>query len=157
LDISENGIRSFLIYDTSSDKVIRQPIQTSVIYFQETITVLPVEDEAKSLREDLEKRISQWGLDEEQKKAVKARILVQGYAFDRELVSKTITEVMTHRNISLISPPDLRQVKISDDVMQADIVHSVQGHFRALDLPDDKDEPTVDDYILSAMNQVYGG
>jgi len=101
LDISENGIRSFLIYDTSTNKVIRQPIKTDVIYFQETLTVLPLEEEAGILKSELEKRISEWDLDEEQKKAVKARILVQGYSFDRELVKWTSAVIAIFK----MSPP----------------------------------------------------
>jgi len=81
---------------------------------------------------------------------------VQGYSFDRELVSRTISEVMVQEDIALIEPPDLSKLKISDDVMRADITLSVQERLKELDLPESRDEPTIDDYILSAMSQIYG-
>ena len=39
LDPTETGIRSFLIYDTSVGKVERIPVETDVIYLQETLTI----------------------------------------------------------------------------------------------------------------------
>jgi len=157
VDISEKGIRSFIIYDTNTNKIKRQSIRTDVIYFQETLTVLPVEDEVNYLRDLLERRISAWGLDEEQKQACRARIIVQGYSNNRQLVLQTITDYVTQENISLLEPVDLSKVKISDDVMRADIVLLVQERLYEMCLSENEDEPTIDDYILSAMNQIYRG
>ena len=157
LDITETGIRSFLIYDTSTGKVARQLIKTDVIFFQEILTVLPLEDEVTHLKNALEKEISRWELTAEQKQVVRARILVQGYSSNRERVSRAITDYMFAEKIALIEPVDLSRVKISDDRMRGDIVSSVQNQLVALGLPDDADEPTLDDYMLSAMSQVYGG
>ena len=157
LDISETGIRSFLIYDTATNQVLRQPIETDVIFFQEVLTVLPLEDEAAYLSKLLDQRVSAWGLNQDQKDAVRARIVVQGYSSNREAVLATIMDYMAQAGIQLIEPPDLGKVRVSDDRMRAEIVLSVQERLEELGLPDDSDEPGVDDYILSAMSQVYGG
>lgn len=156
LDITEGGIRSFLIYDASSGSMSRQPIQTDVIYFQEFLTVLPLEDEVGYLIHTLEHRISDWGLDEEQMKTIKLRVIVQGYSSNRELIQKTIDDYLDWKNINLIEPVNLSQLRISNDVMRSDIAVSVQRRLETLELPEGIDEPTMDDYILSAMSQIYG-
>ena len=156
LDITEVGSRSFLIYDTINGSVERQPIKTDVIFFQEFLTVLPVEEETKYLREILERRITNWGLNETQIKAVEARFVVQGYSSNRELISNKINEYLNQNNINLIEPVNLSQLRIANDVMRSDIAVAVQRRLETLGLPEGSDEPTIDDYILSAMSQIYG-
>ena len=157
LDITETGIRTYLIYDTVTGNVVRQPIKTNVIYFQEILTVLPLEDEVNYLKNILTEKINKWGLNTEQKKAVISRIMVQGYSSNRELLKREITEHMTQEEIKLIEPVDLSKVKISGDRMRGDIVSSVQQILESLGLPESQDEPTIDDYLISAMSQIYRG
>ena len=53
--------------------------------------------------------------------------------------------------------PDLSKLKISTDLTRADIILAVQEQLASLELPDGHDDPVLDDYILAAMKQVYGG
>ncbi len=72
LDPTETGMRSFLIYDTASGNAARVPVETDIIYFQEYITVLPLEDEETYVSQILINKISAWKLDDDQKKKVRA-------------------------------------------------------------------------------------
>ena len=54
LDISETGRRSFLIYDTDTNKVDRRELNTPVLYFRASFVMVPVEDEAEHLRKMIE-------------------------------------------------------------------------------------------------------
>lgn len=157
LDITETGIRTFLIYDTFTNAVVRQPVNTDVIYFQERLTVLPVENEVDFIKNKLSARISGWRVEERHKKLLKVRISAHGYSANREVVGKTIIDYLQQENINLIEPPDLSKLKISTDLTRADIILAVQERLASLELPDGHDDPVLDDYILSAMNQVYGG
>ena len=157
LDITETGLRSFLIYDTASDTVTRQPIETDVIYFQERLTVLPLDDEIGYIRTKLAQSLSGWEVEEKHREILKVRISVQGYSSNREAITKTIADYFNQERIHLIESPDVSKLKISTDVTRADIVSAVQDRLASLGLLDGIDEPGIDDYILSAMNQVYGG
>ncbi len=157
LDISETGIRSFLIFDTATGIIERIPIKTDVIYFQVTLTVIPSDEEHEFIKRKLAQQVTDWNLNDEQKGKVKLRVKVNGYSSDREQVSKTVTDFLSREKISLKDPVDLSELKLSNDIMRAEIASAVQERILALDLIDDPDEPTRDDYLLSAMYQVYKG
>lgn len=157
LDISENGIKSFLVFDTGSGKVERIPLDTDVIYFQELLTFIPLDDEVEYIKRMLNLKMTLWSLNEKQKKKAVIRIAVQGYSSDRNKISKAIIDEIRVQGYKMYEPPDLSRVKISNDVMRADIAEAVQEKILELNLPQELDEPTNDEYILSALSQVYGG
>ena len=155
LDPTETGVRSYLIYDTESGHAARVPVETDFIYYQEVITVLPLKDEEAYISQILSNKVSAWKLDDDQKKKVRVRINLQGYSTNREILSNLVVELLGRHKIKLIEPPDLSKVRISNDVMRAEIASSVQKRILELYLPDNPDEPTRDEIILSAMNQIY--
>jgi hypothetical protein len=157
LNITETGIRTFLIYDTATNNVARKPVKTDVIYFQEQLTVLPVEDEIEFIRNKLSNLVDAWKVEEKHKKLLKVRFSVCGYSANRDIIGKTITDYFHHEKINLVEPPDLSRLRISTDATRADIIFAVQEKLATLGLSDGIDEPALDDYILSAMNHVYGG
>ena len=156
LDITEGGIRSFLIYDARTGIVNRQSIKTNVIFIQESLTVLPTDNEVQHFIHVLENRISGWGLDQDQMNKVLVRMQVQGYSSNREHIKNAINDFLKQANIALIEPLDLMQLKIANDVMRSDIALAVKEKLETLELPAGPDEPTIDAYLISAMNQIYG-
>ena len=157
LDISETGIRTFIIYETENGNVDRIPIKSDVLYFQLILTVIPRDDEEISIHQEMAQRIADWHLDETQISKVRLRLKVKGYSTNRDLVLKSVTDFLHQRKISLQDPPDLSELKLSNDVTRADIATAVQDQIFALGLIEHPDEPTKEDYILSAMNQIYKG
>lgn len=157
LDPTEIGIRSYLVYDTSDGKVERFPVETDVIYLQELITVLPMIDEESYMKQLLTKKMAAWNLDEKQKKKARIRINTQGYSTNRDKISRTIKGMIDQYHLTLGEPPDMSKLKLSTDVMRADLASAVQTRILELGLVEDPDEPTNDEYILSAMNQIYKG
>ena len=157
LDISETGIRSFLTYDSAKGKVERIFIETDVIYIQESITVLPTDDEEEYVTKMLVDKIACWNLNSEQKRKVRVRINLQGYSTNRERILKVIEDLLTRNELKADEKPDLSKVKLSNDVMRADIAAEVQKRIVELNLPESQDEPTNDEYILAAMSQIYKG
>jgi DNA repair exonuclease SbcCD nuclease subunit len=156
LDITEGGIRSFLIYDTRTGIVNRQSIKTNVIFIQESLTVLPTDNEVQHAINVLKNRISGWGLDQDQMNKVRARMQVQGYSSNREQIRNAINEFMNQEKITLIEPLDFSKLKIANDVMRSDIALAVKEKLETLELPAGPDEPTIDAYLISAMSQIYG-
>jgi DNA repair exonuclease SbcCD nuclease subunit len=157
LDPSETGARSFLLYDSESGGVDRIPVENALIYMQETLTVIPTDNEAGTLQQALSARLAAWDLDEAQKKNVRARVRLQGYAGNREQLARAVQEALKQHGVKLQEPPDLSRVMVSTDVMRADIATAVQERLLGMTLADDPDEPSRDAYILAAMQQIYRG
>ncbi len=157
LNPTETGIRSFLIYDSKIGRVERKQVETDVIYLQDWITIFPQADERSYLKEVVSQKIANWHLDDSQKKRAKARLIIRGYSTNRDSILQGITELMSDLEIPLLEPPDLRNVNLANDVLRADIALEVQKRLLNLGLAQNEDEPTNDDYVLSALNQIYGG
>jgi hypothetical protein len=85
------------------------------------------------------------------------RIITQGYSTNREKLSKIIIDLLSQHQFILEELPDLSRVKIFSDVMRAEIAAAVQKRIVELEIPENHDEPTRDEYILAAMNQIYRG
>lgn len=157
LDISETGIRSFIIYDADRNDTERIYVDTDIIYLQETIIVLPTADEEDYVRKILEGKIASWCLNDEQKKKARLRVNLQGYSSDRARLSEITTDFLTQNGIVLDENPDLSRVKLSTDLTRASIATDVQKQILEMALPEGQDEPTIDEYILHALNQIYKG
>ena len=157
LDPTETGLRSFLIYDTASGRVARAPVETDVIYFQESLGVIPVPDEVAAIKDALAGRIAAWKLDDSQKEKVLLRVILQGYAASREGLQSAVMEVIEQHHLRLQEPPDLSKVKISNDVLRADIASAVQQRILELELPQGPDEVSRDELALAALNHIYKG
>jgi len=142
---NETGTRSFLIYDTASGNATRVPVETDIIYFQENLTVLPLEDEEAYISQILINKISAWKLDDDQKKESPRPCQPSGYATNRDRLSSLVVELLDRHKIKLIEPPDLSKVRISNDVMRAEIASAVQKCILELYLPVSQDEPTRDE------------
>ncbi len=54
LDITETGRRRYLIYETDSNQVVPQTIETDVIYFNEQFVILPCQDELAYLKQQIQ-------------------------------------------------------------------------------------------------------
>ena len=155
MDITETGVRSFLVYDTDRKNPERVPVETDVIYLQESLVVLPMTDEEDYVRNSLADKIARWDLDEKQRKKARLRVNLQGYSTNRERLLETVTDFVTQKGIVMEEKPDLSQVKLSNDTTRAEIAMQVQKSIVELAPPMGKDEPTTEEYILSAMSQIY--
>jgi DNA repair exonuclease SbcCD nuclease subunit len=157
MDITETGVRSFLVYDTDRKDPERVPVETDIIYLQETLIVLPMADEEDYVRNSLADKIARWDLDEKQRKKARLRVNLHGYSINRERLLETVTDFLTQKGIVMEEKPDLSKVKLSNDTTRAEIAMQVQKRIVELALPRSEGEPTTDEYILSAISQIYKG
>ncbi len=111
VDISETGKRSFIIFDTSSLEVVREPLETPYIYLQETLTVYPIEHQTKYIEKFLEKKIVAWGLKEEELKKVRLKLLIRGYTQNKRELNEFIKKFFSEKNIALMGDEPLLEVK----------------------------------------------
>ncbi len=112
LDITETGRRRYLILDIDSLELISLFVNTEHIYFNETLIVIPVENESDYIKEQAEKIISRWGIKEEEKTKVKLRIKAEGATSNKNKLAEIIKDAFY--GIKFYDEPDINEVNVVD-------------------------------------------
>jgi DNA repair exonuclease SbcCD nuclease subunit len=154
LDINETGLRRFLIFDTQTLAVTGQRVESPRIYFNETVVMLPVEDEAAYLRDRLQKRIQDWSLPAGWEDRVRVRLRIGGYSIDRAAVDKVAREAMSTFNF-YGEGPDLTALGHTQDADRIEIARQVQEWIAALEWKQAPEEPTKDEILSEALAVIY--
>jgi len=157
LNPTETGIRTFLLYDSTANLVERYKIENDKIFMEIKITIVPIENEGDLIHSLLDNHISSWRMPTELMQKVTTRVIVQGYSSNREVVQSTIEKAFQSKNLLLESRPDVTGLKLSGDLMRADIAIAVKQLILDLNLENESDEPTTDDYVMEALNIIYKG
>ncbi|MFV2043727.1 MAG: exonuclease SbcCD subunit D [Anaerolineales bacterium] len=155
LDINETGLRRFLVFDTESMSVTAQRVDCPRIFFNETVVMLPVEDERAYLRAELERRIQEWDLPEGWEDRVQQRLRVIGYASDRPAVESVAREVLADFAF-YDDGPDLSDLNHAVDSDRIHIAQQVRDWIEALEWPAGDAEPTSEDITLEALRVIWG-
>jgi DNA repair protein SbcD/Mre11 len=153
LNISETGRRRFLVYDSATGQVTSHPVRSELLYFDETIVVLPMEDEQEFLRGSLERMIAEWGLSEDEMQRVCLRIKVKGTSADKAALAKILQDAL--QGIKLYSEPDLSEVLIAEEATRSHIVAAVRERVEEFDWLQHPDEPGKDDLLIHALAIIY--
>jgi DNA repair protein SbcD/Mre11 len=154
LNINETGRRRFLVYDSSTGQVSSIPVSSEVIYFDETVVVLPVEEEDKFLRRRVEEMIVAWGLHDDELEKACLRIKVKGASANKAALAHTLKDAL--KGIRLYSQPDLTEVSIAEDPSRSHIVAAVRQKVEEFDWRQHPDEPEKDDVLIEALAVIYG-
>lgn len=154
LNISEIGKRRFLVYEPSTGAVDSIPIVNDVIYFDETIVVLPVDDEATFLKNSVEDMITSWGLTTKELEKVCLQVKVKGVTADKVTVAEILKEALA--SINLYADPDLSEVSIANDPVRLQIVAAVRKRIENFEWRHHSDEPGKDELLIEALAIIYG-
>lgn len=157
LDISETGRRRYLVYDTLSGEVESCTITTPVLYYDETFVIVPANDEAAYLEQQIASRQRAWGLSAEEQASALIRVKVKGYSADRAALRATLQAAFAGYSFYKDQPPDIDDVHISDDLERHYIVEQVRTSLENLAISAGQVDPSADDILLKAMHIVYGG
>lgn len=156
LDITEQGRRRCLLYDTDSNDLQPLAHETPVLYFDETFVILPVADEAAYLREQIASRIRMWALTPEEKARAQVRVKIVGYSADRAALRPTLREAFDGFRFYEDSQPNIDDVLYSDDLERHYIAEQVRAEVEQVALPDGVDAPGSDEVLLEALRIIYG-
>ena len=156
LNISETGRRRFLIVDVENGTVSSRPVDSDLLFFDETFLVLPVEDEQAYLRSLIESRIQGWGLTDEEKSRTRIRIKVRGYSSNKRKLQEILKTSFRDFSYYNDEEPNVDGVFTADDVERADIASRVVKIIEAMEWPGDDDEPKKDQVLLEALHVIYG-
>jgi DNA repair exonuclease SbcCD nuclease subunit len=155
MDISETGIRRFLVYDTLTGEVNPHRVETSVIYQQEIITILPVEDETVYLQAVAQERMRHWRLGEQDLSKVVLRVKVRGWSQDKKVLLHTVEDAFS--TVNLESEPDLSEVSLAvSDPARDELVQQIANRLHGEPLLAGSDDPSNEQILQSALDIIYG-
>lgn len=154
LDITETGYRRFLLLDTGSGRIESKRINTDMIYFIEDLLILPLDDEAGYMQNEINKSIARWGLSSEDHDRVLLRVSCRGYCSNKGRLLETIKD--GYRSFRLERDPDLKGVSIAQDPERDYLMEKVREKVDELKWPSTIGEPSRNDILLGAMRTIYG-
>lgn len=156
LDINETGLRRFLVLDSQSRSVTSQPVDSPRLFFNETVVMLPMEDEPAFLQAELARRIERWGVPQERQDRVRVRLRVVGYSADRAGLDAAARQAMAGFEF-YDEGPDLSQLNQAADVDRIHIARQVRQWIEALDWQGSQAaEPTAEQITLEALRVIWG-
>jgi DNA repair exonuclease SbcCD nuclease subunit len=155
LDITETGRRRFFVLDTETGGVKPIGVDTDVLFFDETVVVLPAEDEEKLVRASLEVMVKAWGTTETEKKKASLRLRVAGYTSDKQKLAATVAAFFKGVRFYQGGEPDLSAVSVSDDVERADLAERVRKQIASMPWPQGTGAPTKDEAFIHALRVIY--
>jgi DNA repair protein SbcD/Mre11 len=155
LDINETGKRRYLIYDTTSGSVKSQAIPSDVIYFNEWLIVLPVENQRLFIHDKAAEMMSSWSVTDAEKKKIKLRLKVSGYTTNREELKKVLHEAFSGISFYSSDDPDLSDVSVADDIDRAAIVEQTSQRLESMEWFPNVDEPSRKKVFLQALKVIY--
>ena len=157
LDINETGLRYFLVYDSILEEIEPVMIDTQVIYYNEQLLMLPVEDEKTYIEDQIKSRVEAWGLPAGWEDKVRLRVRTAGYCQDIRALESNIKKGFSAYTFDSDDDPDVSGVHLSEDLERQHIAQKVRDRLADLDWPSGEDEPDQDQIMLAALQTIYGG
>lgn len=154
LNINEIGLRRFLTFDSETLEVTSLQVDSPQVFFNETVVMLPVEDEAAFLQAELQKRIQDWSLPDGWNDRVRQRLKIVGYVADRSAVEAVAREAMADFAF-YDDGPDISELNHAVDTDRIHIAQQVQDWVEELDWPEGEGEPTKEDIALEALRVIW--
>jgi hypothetical protein len=157
MNINEIGLRYFLIYDSGLDEIEPVLVDTPVVYFNERLLMLPVEDEKSYIEEQIKSRVEAWDLPAGWEDKVRVRVRAAGYCQDIRALEKNIKQGFSAYTFNIDEDPDVSAVHLSEDLERQHIVGQIRDRLADLEWPSGEDEPDRDQIMLAALQAIYGG
>jgi len=159
LDISEVGHRSFLVYDTENASVSPHPVNTDVLFFQESFMIIPRNDERSRLKQEIDQRIASWGLDESELGRVRLRVRARGFCNDKQAIADQLRESFENFTHYKGEGPDVSELSVSNNNELGFIANQVEEEIASMDWGScsEEDRPDHDEIMEQALQVIYGG
>ncbi len=156
VDSSETGPRAFWLIDPQHDTVERRMIRSGPIYMKEDFLIVPSEDEAAALREDILRRVAAWGLPPQDYQRVKLQAAFTGCAADRSALPAAIREALGEISLYPGDEPDLSHVLAEDDPSLAAAAALALDKASAIHLAETDALPTAGEINRAVLRLIYG-
>jgi DNA repair protein SbcD/Mre11 len=126
MDINETGKKSFVVLDLNDLSISEKIIGTDVIFVNETIVMLPAENEQAYIEERIEELIKGLDLNKEEIGKVRLRLKLTGYSQDKNRLEKIIKSSLAGFTFYDGAGPDLSEVFLFNDPERISIVQRVK-------------------------------
>jgi len=154
LDINETGRRRFLILDTNNLSITPKIVDTDFLYFNESIVVLPIEDEVGYIKTRIDEMVKRWKIDDSQTTKVRIRVKFRGYSSNPRLFKQTIEKSLAKYTFYENEGPDISEVSSFDDPERIEIVNQVNEKINGMDWESGEDKPAKDDILIEALHTI---
>jgi DNA repair exonuclease SbcCD nuclease subunit len=156
VDITETGTRRFLILDTQQGEVTSHPVNSSLVYFDESFLIIPGENELEGLRTEIENRIQAWDLPPGWESQTQVRVRIYGSATSsRSDILALAEECFAPYAYYQDQPPALDQLLLSLDEDKAEIAAQMQAWVNALDWKATQTHPDKTHILQEALRIIY--
>lgn len=158
LDISETGLRRFLILDTDRGEVTSRLVDSPLLYFNERFVMLPTEDGLDLLLKDIHNRIEIWNLPEGWENKVQLRVEISGSSsIDRQKVINGINKAFSGFSYYKNEEPQLSELAYNVDPDRIEISNQISTWINDLDWNDPPGMPTKMQILDQALKIIHGG
>ena len=154
-DITETGKRRFLVYDSTSNTVENHFVNTDLIFQDCSILVLPVEDEENFIKQQINKMIDSWKIQEEELPKTFLRVRAIGYSKDKSFLDEVLRREFARFSYYRGGSPDTCDVNVTVDNNLIKIAETVKAKIDALELISSADEPDRDLILMHALRLIF--
>jgi len=158
LDISETGVRRFLILDTDRGEVTSHLVDSQLLYFDEQFIMLPTENGLDLLIKDINNRIKSWNLPRGWEKRVQLRVKISGSSsIDRQTVLDGINQAFSGFSYYKNEEPQLSGLAYNVDPDRREISNQIATWIDSLEWKDSPGRPTKMQILDQALKIIHGG
>lgn len=156
IDITDTGHRRFFIVDDENARIQSETVDTDILFFNETLIILPVKNEQDYIKKQIAGRIKNWELKENEVEKVRVQVRVLGYTADKQALFETVKQEFGRFAFHKNAEPDLSAVSVADDLNRAEIANRAAERIARLEWPSGEDQPEKDEILLQALQVIYG-
>ena len=157
LDINETGKRRILVLDSETGQVESQPIGSEIIYLNESITVLPVEDEISLIARQIDSSFEKYELLEQEMKLLVIRVKVSGYSKDKRKLAEFLDTRLGAFKFYKDEGVNLEDVYLADDPDKNEVAGRVMMKIKDFAWQKKEYDPGKNQIVLEALHTIYGG
>lgn len=156
LNVTETGLRRFLLLDLKQGKISSKVVDSPLLFFIERFVMLSRENELELLENQMKDRIESWGLPDGWEKRVQIQVEIAGFAADREAVKNLVKEISSPFNLSEKGEPDLKKLYHRPDPDREQIALEIQDWIEELEWTESASAPTKTEILEEALKVIYG-
>jgi len=157
LNISETGLRQFLILDTERGEVNSQVIDSPLLYFDEHFVMLPSENGLEQLLKDIDHRIDSWNLPAGWESKAQLRVKISGSSsLNRQKILDDVINAFSEYSFYKDQGPQLTDLIHNIDPDRIEISNKVKAWIDRLDWLDVPGSPTKQDILDQALKIIHG-
>ena len=158
LDISETGLRRFLILDTDRGEVSTHLIDSPLIHFDEQFIMLPSENGLEQLIKEINLRVVNWNLPSGWENKVQLRVEISGSSgHDRQIILDKVNNAFSEFSYYKDTEPQLSELIYNNDPDRIEISKQFETWLEELDLKIGSDSPTKMQILNQALKIIHGG